>query len=80
MAFAGLEKVITVRSNQAVELVVSTGRRGEHWAEILSGLSAGEQVVLHPGSLRTGQRVEVKPTADRPAAQPANPQKAVSSN
>ena len=80
VAFAGLEKVITVRSNQAVELVVSTGRRGEHWAEILSGLSAGEQVVLHPGSLRTGQRVEVKPTADRPAAQPANPQKAVSSN
>ena len=55
--FAGLEKVVVVRDGKAVEKVIATGRRGPDWVELLSGLEAGETVVLSPGSLRTGQRV-----------------------
>ena len=32
---------------------------GVDWVEILSGLEAGEAVVLDPGNLRTGQAVSV---------------------
>jgi len=53
--FAGLEKVITVKDNKAVERIVTTGRRGPDWIEITSGLVAGDPVVLEPGGLRTGQ-------------------------
>lgn len=60
ITFAGLEKVVAVEEGKAVEKVVSTGRRGLDWAEVVSGLQAGEVVVLSPGSLRTGQRVTVK--------------------
>ncbi len=57
ITFAGLEKVVVVEDGRAVEKVVSTGYRGPDWVEIVSGLSAGERVVLNPGGLRTGQRV-----------------------
>lgn len=57
ITFAGLEKVVVVEDGRAVEKVVSTGHRGPDWVEIVSGLSAGETVVLNPGGLRTGQRV-----------------------
>jgi len=60
LTFAGLEKVITVEEGRAVEKTVSTGRRGPDWVEVVSGLRAGEIVVLSPGSLRTGQRVVQK--------------------
>lgn len=60
ITFAGLEKVVAVEEGKAVEKVVSTGRRGPDWAEVVSGMQAGEVVVLSPGSLRTGQRVTVK--------------------
>lgn len=64
ITFAGLEKVVVVEDGRAVEKVVSTGYRGPDWVEIVSGLSAGERVVLNPGGLRTGQRVA------RPEAEP----------
>ncbi|HNR70913.1 MAG TPA: efflux RND transporter periplasmic adaptor subunit [Verrucomicrobiota bacterium] len=64
ITFAGLEKVVVVEDGRAVEKVVSTGHRGPDWVEIVSGLSAGETVVLNPGGLRTGQRVA------RPEAEP----------
>ena len=56
-SFAGLEKVVTIRDGKAQERVVSTGRRGSGWIEIVSGLSVGEGVVLDPAGLRTGQPV-----------------------
>lgn len=57
ITFAGLEKVVVVEEGKAVEKTVTTGRRGPDWVEVVSGLQAGERVVLGPGSLRTGQRV-----------------------
>jgi multidrug efflux pump subunit AcrA (membrane-fusion protein) len=38
---------------------VATGRRGADWVEIVSGVKAGEKVVVDPGNLRTGQPVSV---------------------
>ncbi len=65
--FAGLEKVVLVRDNKAVERVVETGRRGPDWVEIVSGLDAGTPVVLEPGNLQTGQAVKVIEAAGAPA-------------
>jgi RND family efflux transporter MFP subunit len=59
LLFAGLEKVVTVHEGKALEKTVTTGRRGGDWVEIVSGLRAGELVVLEPGNLRTGQGVSV---------------------
>lgn len=73
ITFAGLEKVVAVEDGKAVEKVVSTGRRGPDWVEVVSGLAAGESVVLRPGSLRTGQRVMVGDGAEgQPPLQPAS--------
>jgi len=55
VVFAGLEKVVTIEDGKAVEKTVTTGRRGADWIEILSGLKAGENVVLNPAGIRTGQ-------------------------
>jgi RND family efflux transporter MFP subunit len=55
--FAGLEKIVTVKDGKAVERAVTTGRRGADWVEIVSGLAAGEPVVLDPAGLRMGQPV-----------------------
>ncbi len=59
--FAGIEKVLVAQNGAALEKVVATGRRGDGWVEILSGLVAGEEVVLNPGGLRTGQPVKIAP-------------------
>ncbi len=78
--FAGLEKVVGVREGKAVEQVIATGRRGPDWVEVLSGLEAGEAVVLSPGSLRTGQRVRASHGPDRsPSVPEANREKQPSS-
>jgi len=57
--FAGLEKVVAVQEGKAVEIPVTTGRLGPDWVEVLSGIKAGETVVLDPGGLRTGQAVTI---------------------
>lgn len=67
--FAGLEKVVLAQNGKALEKVVSTGRRGTGWIEIVSGLSLGEQVVVKPEGLRTGSPIVVRPSARLPAAQ-----------
>jgi len=64
LLFAGLEKVVTVKDSRALEKIVTTGRRGADWVEIVSGLKPGDLVVLDPGNLRTGQPVGV--TQDLP--------------
>lgn len=57
VTFAGVEKVVTVDNDRAVEVRVQTGRRlGDH-VEIVSGLAAGAPVVAQPGNLAAGQPV-----------------------
>lgn len=57
VTFAGVEKVLTVANDRAVEIRVQTGRRvGDH-VEIVSGLTAGARVVAQPGNLVAGQPV-----------------------
>ena len=73
VTFAGLEKVVLVENGKALEKTVVTGRRGENWVEIVSGLNAGQTVVLDPAGLRTGQPVTVATPASNQTAAAANP-------
>jgi RND family efflux transporter MFP subunit len=57
--FAGIEKVLTVANNAAVEKRVRTGRRINTQVEIIEGIRAGEQVVAQPGNLINGEPVQV---------------------
>jgi RND family efflux transporter MFP subunit len=57
VTFAGIEKVITIEGGKAVEKVVMTGRRGEDWVEIKSGINVGQKVIVNPGNLQSGQSV-----------------------
>jgi RND family efflux transporter MFP subunit len=59
VTFAGIEKVIQVQNGKAIEKPVTTGRRGPDWTEIISGVNAGEAVVVEPGNLQTGMPVNV---------------------
>lgn len=59
LSFAGIEKVVLARAGKAQERTVVTGRRGPDWVEIISGLAAGDVVVLDPAGLRTGQPLTV---------------------
>lgn len=68
VAFAGLEKTVVVQDGKVTERTVTTGRTGPGWVEVKSGLKAGDQVVLEPGGLRTGQAVTVSPGAPPPSA------------
>jgi RND family efflux transporter MFP subunit len=63
VTFAGLEKVVVVRDGTATEKPVTTGRREGGWVEVVSGLAAGEKIVLDPAGIRTGQAVVAKKTA-----------------
>ena len=60
VTFAGIEKVITIEGGKAVEKVVMTGRRGEDWVEIKSGINVGQSVIVNPGNLQSGQAVTVQ--------------------
>ena len=55
VTFAGVDKVMTVKDGKSVERRVQIGRREGGRAEILSGLTAGEPVVVEPGNLTGGQ-------------------------
>ncbi|HEX8097358.1 MAG TPA: efflux RND transporter periplasmic adaptor subunit [Pyrinomonadaceae bacterium] len=57
--FAGIEKVIIVQNNKALEKPVTTGRRADDWTEILSGVNVGDTVVIDPGNLQSGQPIKV---------------------
>ncbi len=59
VTFAGIEKVLGVDGERAVEKRVRTGRRVGDRVEILEGLAAGEPVVVEPGNLTGGQPVTV---------------------
>ena len=62
--FAGIEKVVAIKDGKAVEKTVTTGRRGADWVEIVSGLGAGETVVLDPAGIRTGQALIIQGPAE----------------
>jgi multidrug efflux pump subunit AcrA (membrane-fusion protein) len=64
ITFAGLEKVVVIQEGNAAEKTVVTGRRGGGWVEIVSGLGAGEAVVLDPAGIRTGQALVVSTAAE----------------
>jgi RND family efflux transporter MFP subunit len=57
VTFAGIEKVFTVEAGVARERVITTGRRGADWIEVVQPLTAGVEVILNPGSLQNGQPV-----------------------
>jgi RND family efflux transporter MFP subunit len=59
ITFAGIEKVLTVENNVALEKRVRTGRRIENQVEIVDGVAAGERIVMQPGNLVNGQPVQV---------------------
>jgi RND family efflux transporter MFP subunit len=59
VTFAGIEKVIVVENGKAVEKTITTGRRAADWTEIIAGVKVGEQVVVNPGNLQSGQPVTV---------------------
>lgn len=60
VAFAGIEKVLTVDAGKSVEVRVRTGRKTGDRVEIVEGLSGGELVVVTPGNLTGGQAVTVQ--------------------
>src|SRR6185503_7329179 len=59
VAFAGVEKVLTVEAGKTVETRVRTGRRDGARVEIVEGLAGGELVVVTPGNLVGGEAVIV---------------------
>lgn len=59
VTFAGIDKVILVQDGKALEKPITVGRRTADWAEVLSGLKAGDVVVINPGNLQSGQPVAV---------------------
>ena len=55
ITFAGIEKAVLAKDGKAEERRIRTGRSDKDHAEVLEGLSDGDQVVLSPGNLVTGQ-------------------------
>lgn len=56
-SFVGIEKVFVVKDGKALEKNIQTGRRRGNVVEVLSGVTAGDAVVLNPGRLRSQQPV-----------------------
>src|SRR5262245_51703520 len=61
VSFAGLDKAFVVREGKCEERRLQLGRREPARVEVLSGLAAGDEVVLSPGKLATGEVVRVVP-------------------
>jgi HlyD family secretion protein len=61
VTFAGVEKVLVVDKQRAVEVRVQTGRARGDRVEIASGLAAGTKVIVPAGNLTGGQAVTVTP-------------------
>lgn len=55
--FAGLEKAFTMKEGKAVERRITVGQRIQGWMEVIAGLNPGEEVILNPGNLQTGNPV-----------------------
>ena len=59
VTFAGIEKVIVVQNGKALEKPITTGRRNGDLTEIVTGVNVGDQVIVDPGNLQSGQAVQV---------------------
>ena len=59
VTFAGIEKVLMVAEDKAIEKHVRTGRRIGEQIEITEGIAAGNQVIVQPGNLVSGEPVRV---------------------
>jgi RND family efflux transporter MFP subunit len=57
VTFAGIDKVVLVDKGKTKEKPVTTGRRTSEWVEVLSGVKPGDEVVLKPVNLKSGQAV-----------------------
>jgi multidrug efflux pump subunit AcrA (membrane-fusion protein) len=53
--------VLVVDGGRARLRMITLGEAQGDWIEVLSGLDAGELVVIAPAYVRDGARVEVKP-------------------
>jgi RND family efflux transporter MFP subunit len=62
ITFAGIQKVFLIQQGKAAEKEVKLGRESGGKVEVLGSLKAGEVVVVDPGTLRSGQPVEVIPS------------------
>jgi RND family efflux transporter MFP subunit len=62
VAFAGVQKVLTVRDGRAHEQRIRTGRREDGHVEVLEGVSAGDVVIRDPGDLVDGVAVQARDT------------------
>jgi RND family efflux transporter MFP subunit len=60
VTFAGVDKVLTVRSGKSEELRITTGRRLGDQVEIVSGVKVGEPIIVQPGNLTGGQAVTIE--------------------
>jgi RND family efflux transporter MFP subunit len=60
VVFAGIEKAFVIEDGKSAEKLIRTGRRNGDEVEVLEGLSAGERVVVQPGSLVGGMAVQVE--------------------
>jgi RND family efflux transporter MFP subunit len=58
VVFAGIEKIFVVEHGVAVERRVTSGRKSGNWIEVSGPIKTGNVVVLSPGNLSSGQRVE----------------------
>jgi multidrug efflux pump subunit AcrA (membrane-fusion protein) len=56
-----LDRVLVVDGGRARLRMITLGEAQGDWIEVLSGLDAGELVVIAPAAVRDGARVEVKP-------------------
>jgi RND family efflux transporter MFP subunit len=59
ITFAGVEKVMLVQQGKVSEKTITTKRRTADWVEVVSGVKAGDTVVLEPGNLQSGQTVTI---------------------
>ncbi len=60
-SFGALDRVVTIDSGIARLRMITRGDVQDGWTEVLSGLAAGEPVVVDPTRVRDGVPVEVKP-------------------
>jgi len=58
VTFAGIQKVFSVKDNQAIEKNIVVGKREDDWV-VVEGLEAGAPVILSPGNLVSGQPISV---------------------
>jgi len=60
ITFAGIEKVMLVDKGTTKEKAVTTGRRSGAFVEVLSGVKAGDEVVMNPVNMKSGQPVTTR--------------------